>query len=276
MTKVEIQKEFSIGSEWLYYKLYCGEKSADDILISSIKPFIEQALNENLIDKWFFIRYHDPKSHLRLRFHLKNRAHIGNLILKFHEVLQPLIHNNSIWKVQTDTYKRELKRYGALAINDIESLFFINSTKVVNIISTINTDEQRLVEALKLTNTILSNFNLTTQQKLEFSEHSKQAFREEFNANKITTKQLNTLYRNTNINLTSLDIEQPYTISSTYNLLMEMNKNNTLQVPLHNLIASIIHMCINRLFRSQQRQYELVIYDFSSKYFRTQIAKQHA
>lgn len=64
------QKTFTIGSEWMYYKIYCGVKTADDIMLKVIQPICKQLLQEQSIDKWFFIRYSDPDAHLRVRFHL--------------------------------------------------------------------------------------------------------------------------------------------------------------------------------------------------------------
>ncbi|MEF9476554.1 thiopeptide-type bacteriocin biosynthesis protein [Chryseobacterium sp. 1B4] len=56
------------GGNWIYYKLYMGTKSADEILEDKIKPLADQLIEENVIDQWFFIRYNDPKYHLRIRF----------------------------------------------------------------------------------------------------------------------------------------------------------------------------------------------------------------
>ena len=78
---MEIQRNFSIGSEWLYYKLYTGHKTADFILTEVIKPLTEEFLEKGLIDKWFFIRYADPKHHIRLRFHCLDTKNIGKVIL---------------------------------------------------------------------------------------------------------------------------------------------------------------------------------------------------
>ena len=45
------------GSEWVYYKLYTGPKTADTILTDLIDPVINNLSCKNLIEKWFFIRY---------------------------------------------------------------------------------------------------------------------------------------------------------------------------------------------------------------------------
>ena len=67
-----MKRTFSLGSEWLYFKIYCGVKTADFILVDYLKETIEQLLAQQYISKWFFIRYNDPDAHLRLRFKIDN------------------------------------------------------------------------------------------------------------------------------------------------------------------------------------------------------------
>ncbi|WP_371311652.1 lantibiotic dehydratase C-terminal domain-containing protein [Flavobacterium circumlabens] len=47
------------------------------------------------------------------------------------------------------------------------------------------------------------------------------------------------------------------------------DRNYTLE-----LIASFVHMNINRTFRSKQREYELICYDFMNKYYKYIIYKK--
>jgi len=42
-------------------------------------------------------------------------------------------------------------------------------------------------------------------------------------------------------------------------------------MPLDNLLDSFIHMCLNRIFKTQQRKCEMIIYDFMYQYYTTQI-----
>jgi len=46
-----MKRTFIPGDEWLYYKLYCGKKTADYILIDVIKPITEKLLSEGLINQ---------------------------------------------------------------------------------------------------------------------------------------------------------------------------------------------------------------------------------
>ena len=41
-----------------------------------------------------------------------------------------------------------------------------------------------------------------------------------------------------------------------------LNKEDKLEISITNLLASFIHMSINRCFRSKQRLYEMMLYDF--------------
>jgi len=49
-----IQRDFSIGSEWLYYKVYCGVVSADKLLGDQILPLVFALRKRKLIGKFFF------------------------------------------------------------------------------------------------------------------------------------------------------------------------------------------------------------------------------
>ena len=45
-----------IGSEWLYYKIYSGPRTVENILVE-IYPKIKKLIDESLIDSFFYIRY---------------------------------------------------------------------------------------------------------------------------------------------------------------------------------------------------------------------------
>ena len=75
-----IKRNFIIGDSWVYYKIYSGAKTSDSILAEIIKPLTEALLKEKIIDKWFFIRYSDPKHHIRLRFHYEDPHNISIII----------------------------------------------------------------------------------------------------------------------------------------------------------------------------------------------------
>ncbi|MBE9468437.1 MAG: thiopeptide-type bacteriocin biosynthesis protein [Bacteroidetes bacterium] len=289
----EVKRKFIIGDEWLYYKLYTGPKTADKILTEVIKPVTEKLLLDNIIDKWFFIRYADPKLHIRVRFHYKSPEKIFNITEIVKKFINPYIEDGLIWKVQADTYNREIERYGYDTIELAEDLFFRDSEMIVNMLDLIEGDEGEVVRwlfSLRAIDALLENFKYDEQQKLNLSEKLKTGFGKEFGMNKSLKRQLDMKFRKERfvinnvlnrkndsesemkqlfelLNKKSSDIEQ------IVSYLLEKNVNNKLQAPLDDLLSSYIHMTMNRIFKSKQRVHEMVIYDFLYHYYTSNIAK---
>ena len=91
---------FSLGSEWLYYKLYCGVKTADKLLADVIRPLVDELIGLEWIDNFFFIRYADPDLHIRVRFHLADSTKLGHIITKISTYLHPYADQGLITKTQ--------------------------------------------------------------------------------------------------------------------------------------------------------------------------------
>lgn len=51
-------------------------------------------------------------------------------------------------------------------------------------------------------------------------------------------------------------------------------KDKNIEIPLQSLVSSYIHMMINRLFRTQQRKHELILYDYLFRYYTAKRAQQ--
>ena len=56
--------------------------------------------------------------------------------------------------------------------------------------------------------------------------------------------------------------------------ILEYQNHDRLKVRLDSLLSSYIHMLVNRAFRSKQCFYELVCYDFLSRFYRNQIGRR--
>ena len=151
------KRTYILGDEWLYYKLYCGARSSDVILTETIKPFTEDLLDKGLIDSWFFIRYGDPDFHIRIRFHLVDTNNIGTVITQFNQVLQGYVAQHVIHKIQADTYLRELERYGTNTMEISETLFFHDSTMLLNAISLIEDEELYFLFVIKAIKKLLDS-----------------------------------------------------------------------------------------------------------------------
>ncbi|MGH2644388.1 MAG: thiopeptide-type bacteriocin biosynthesis protein, partial [Chitinophagaceae bacterium] len=130
----KIQRTFEPGSEWLYFKIYCGAHTSDKILSEVVKPATCSLVESASITKAFFIRYTDPHYHIRFRLHLTGKAKLAHTMNYIYNLLQPFCDNNLVWKVQLDTYQREIERYGESCIGISEELFYYDSLLYLNFI----------------------------------------------------------------------------------------------------------------------------------------------
>lgn len=270
---MKLKRTFIIGEEWLYYKIYCGNRTSDTILIDVIKPLTESLLKEKIIDKWFFIRYSDPENHLRVRFHCSNISKLGLIIEKLKEAIKFYVESDLIWNVQVDTYQREVERYGTNNIIESEELFYLDSIACVNVLSLINDDEVLFLFALKSMDNLLSIFDYNIEEKVSFTRKNKEVFRKEFRADKELTKQLNLKYqllKNKLKHFMSSNLDDIY--SPLIDFLSSKEKTiKPVRAKMKNiddkLLSSYIHMMINRFFRDKQRLHELVCYDFLYRHY---------
>jgi thiopeptide-type bacteriocin biosynthesis protein len=284
-----MQSKFILGDEWIYYKLYCGKKTADTILVEIIKPLVEKLLKENTIDKWFFIRYNDPHNHLRIRFHCNDISKIGLVIDAFNKAITYNVNNDFIWKLETATYLRELKRYGKNTITESERLFFYDSIACINALILIEDDELLFLFVLKSIDAFLTIFEYDLKAKISFAKQNSNYFKKEFNADKYLSKQLNVKYQKLRKKVESfmaLRESEDYdslleilsiknkNIEPIKNHILQLHRNNTLKVSLDSLLSSYIHMTVNRQFRDKQRLFELLCYDFLFRYYNSIFAKR--
>jgi thiopeptide-type bacteriocin biosynthesis protein len=280
-----MQREFNLGSKWLYYKIYCGVKTADIILVEHLSEKITFLKEKKLIEKWFFIRYNDPDPHIRLRFLLTEKENLYQVIEILQDSFEELQNKNLIWKMQTDTYTRELERYGTNNYKLTETIFETDSELILNYLelkSLFATETTSLLFSFIAIDSLLNTFNLTIKEKTTQLDSMQLSFKQEFNANKVLKKELDKHYREL-----SKEVESTLTeISNDYKPIFEIielkaSKIKDIvptiitnqEVPLFSYLNSQIHMMINRQYTSRQREYELIIYDHLHRFYKTELYK---
>jgi thiopeptide-type bacteriocin biosynthesis protein len=270
MEEIKIQRIFLPGEEWVYYKIYCGIRTSDDILTSCIAPLVEEFKRRKWISKWFFIRYTDSHNHLRVRFLLSNNAYFGKITRYFLVQIQPYVKNKQVWDVQLGTYKRELERYGSYTMEIIETVFFQDSEYLLSVISVTDNDVERFTEVFQYIEEVISYFHFTSDQKLVYLNTLLNNYQQEFKIGSKAKKRLSTRYRQVKENL---NLETKKNIPSELHIVIKklllLHQNNKLENSLEDLLASCIHMTVNRMFTSNQRLYELLLYDFLYRKNRT-------
>ena len=283
----DLQRTFIPGDRWLYFKIYTGFKTADQLVTDVIAPLCNELLSNRVISKWFFIRYSDPELHLRLRFLLTDTSKAGLPIGMLNEALQEYVRDGLVWKVQIDTYQREVERYGQTTMELSESLFFYDSQFFTEILSSLQdneaeTDRWRL--ALASVDTLLNDFGFDLPQKVEFISTVKENFVHEFGLLN-SRSQLSDKYRVHKKSIEELLEEKDEKCRSIHSILRTRSKllmpvaSQIMQYvekgeKLNALLSSYTHMMMNRWFRSRQRMHEAVVYDFLLKYYKSVVARK--
>jgi lantibiotic biosynthesis protein len=294
-SKENVKSSFSIGEKWLYYKFYCGERAGEELLNRAINPIVSELKEKGLIEKWFFIRYHDASGpHLRFRVFLNDTHFFTNCIQIIKNHIKPFEDTQIIWKTQTDNYLRELQRYGYEAIEDTETLFFNDSDCTLQFADMIEGDSGEKVRwlfSLLSIDHLMQDLQFSLEEKVEIMKVAKTSFGKEFNRNGNLNKQINEMFAKSEYEIESFlnaeKIDEMY--KPLWDIVRERSQNNTtaikniktlatenkLPVSLHNVTISYIHMVCNRIFLSKHRIHEMVVYDYLFKYYNKKLFTQH-
>ncbi|MDR2585932.1 MAG: thiopeptide-type bacteriocin biosynthesis protein [Prevotellaceae bacterium] len=284
-----LQRSFFPGDSWLYIKVYTGYKTADRLLRNEIPAVVDRLLDTQAISKWFFIRYSDPELHLRLRFLLTDNAKVGIPILLLNQALNRFVENDMVWKVQLDTYKREVERYGADTIEFSESLFFCDSVCFTQILNALHGEEIEVESyrwrlALASIDYLLNDFSYNLKQKVEFVSKVKDNHAREYGLIN-SRSQLSNKFRTHRKEIESL-LDAQDEKHRAFHLIMETRSKKQKSVcekiiqlipqseKLNALLSNYTHMMMNRWFRTKQRMHEAVVYDFLLKYYKSKTAKE--
>ncbi|MFC7774564.1 lantibiotic dehydratase [Flavobacterium sp. GCM10027622] len=285
--KEGVQESFSMGEKWLYYKFYCGERAGEELLNKGINPIVAELKEKGLIEKWFFIRYYDALGHhIRFRVLLKDLSNYNDTLKTIKAHIKPFEDTRVVWKTQTDSYLRELQRYGYDAIESTESLFFNDSEctmKFADMIEGDSGEKIRWLFALLSMDHLLNDFGISLQDKCKMMNVAKTGFGKEFNRAGRLNKQINENFAKSEYEIDCfLDanaIEEMYeplweimkerslANAETIQAIKKLEAENRLPAPLFQIILSYIHMVCNRIFLTKHRIHEMVVYDYLYKYY---------
>jgi lantibiotic biosynthesis protein len=288
-----VQRSFPPGSEWLYAKIYCGTKTAESVLINYIKPLTEELLKKHVIDKFFFVRYHDTANHLRVRFHNAEAKHFWIQVM---DCLQLRLHGkvkaDCIYDLQYDTYNREIERYGVDTIEQSEDLFYHQSVAVLDCLSLMDGDEDeqcRWQIALKAIDLFLDDLHYSIKEKFALIKEVDRNFADEFKLQRTERNAISEKYRKNKLLIEAVMEDNPLRAThltpfiSAFRVRLESYTKSISAILCHTkdnpvflgtLLGSFLHMLVNRFFMSNQRKMELVLYEFLYKYYQSKLMQQ--
>lgn len=270
-----VVRRFTPGTEWLYIKIYTGVKTADLILQEGMVPLLQELKDEGFMKKWFFIRYQDPRFHVRFRFELADSKDFNEVLSLINAHLKEYIDSGEISELILDTYQREIERYGENTIEQTEFLFWKSSMAILYEYLEFD-DEEKIMLSLFYIDTMLENLGLTIQEKLERITRSNFAYKQEFNADKGLNSQLDKKYRAFHPRYIEFLESDAYMDFRNDVITGMMDSEDVLKrivqchpASAHDFFHSIFHMHINRMFISNQRLFEMIVYDYLFRYYKS-------
>jgi len=291
-----VARRFAPGSEWLYAKIYCGTVTADQVLRDVIHPVMRKAVSFGATDQWFFIRYSDPDSHLRVRFHGQPDWLREEVFPALQAALAPLLDDGRVRRLQLDTYEREVERYGGdLGILLSEQIFHADSVAAVEVMDLLDTTDAGMDERWQLAlcgmDRMLNDFEFDLAGKAQILKAVRAGFLKEFNAGELVIEQLGERYRQKRKALEPLlDLSLDGRSSLAAGLevfarrsvrlraiaaeLRAAQREGRLTATFADIVASHLHMHANRMLRSAHRAQEMVIYDLLTRLYTAQLARQ--
>jgi class I lanthipeptide synthase len=293
-TSAGIRRTFPPGSEWTYLKLYTGPASADLLLREMIAPLAHDLTTSGAADRWFFLRYGDPRFHLRVRFHGGDPA--------IFEAVQRLaahaLEAGLAQDAQLGTYQREVERYGgADGVLVAERLFHADSDTVIALLGMFQPGERGLQERWQLgalgSDALMRDLGLDDQARTAFTRRMHAALDRQFRADAQLRNAIAGRVRAERGAVEALlaaagDSDHPLAAGiavlaqrseRTKPIVAELaalRAAGRLSLPLDELAASYVHMWLNRLCRSQNTFQEYVTYALLARVLAARAARERA
>lgn len=271
------------GGPWLYYKIYLSELSADYFLTHSLFDFTNQLLSSGLCQQFFFIRFADPDFHIRLRF-LADPSVIHELIEACNLFFTPTTPNSLVYRFTIETYQREIERYTPALMAACETVFSQDSLMVLTYLSSqegsVKSDSERYAFATGRVDTLLDDFRFSLEEKITFCQRNQHSYWREEGSLKSVKNGLNSLFREhagTIFNQAQQLTDYYQQRSDAFQVALEqihiVYQDKPQTVSKNELLTSLIHMHINRLFPTEQRRHELVVYHFLVRRYESLLAR---
>lgn len=291
------RRRFPPGSEWLYAKLYTGAATADRVLLGAVAPVAAEALGSEAAARWFFIRYADPEPHLRVRFAGDPDGLREAVLPALEEAAGRLVEDGLVWRVQLDTYEREVERYGGdHAIELAEDIFAADSDAVIALLGGPGglSGDVRWRSALAGLTRLFDDLGLTLDEQRRISADARSELGAELDVDGPFAKAVSRRFRSERAGLEALlaaiggsgppPAAEVEAIRAAFDrrsvrvgpMAVELRRlaaAGKLSVPLEDLAWSLGHMHVNRILRAAPRAQELVLYEFLDRLLAARAAR---
>jgi len=122
------------GGDWVHLKIYANPRSMDQI-VSALSVMANHAVSSGVVERWFFIRYADPETHVRVRLLSAKPETREAALLMALAWGNHLVDSGQAFDLALASYQPEVNRYGGPhATAHIERLFEADSITAIRFI----------------------------------------------------------------------------------------------------------------------------------------------
>jgi len=252
------------AQDWLYFEIYVHPTRSNFLLTQVIAPYLKQI--RRFIKQWFFIRYSVPTYHIRFRIHLKQEIHAITVMTLFNAAFRQEIQSGLVSEFQIRPYQREMERYGDEKIEVVEKCFHQDSKYILFLIQKNFDNNSLYLLVVRLLNDLLSAIDLNSNTCQMFINTTALFFVAEHKLDGKIFKRINKAFESLS---TSTEFEFSKSLTKGYNQLLSSDIEVLKQLEEERklaLLRDLVHMHINRLFITNQRIHEAIIYQYYQKY----------
>jgi thiopeptide-type bacteriocin biosynthesis protein len=278
---------------WIYQRLFTGRGYADEVIMCHIWPLVEDLAARRIIDRWHFVRYEDPDSHIRLRVRVRGKDNACNARERLCQAAAGSLDEGKVWRASLDTYDPEVERYGGqLGILHCEQIFTADSTCVVRILERLGEVDDRghlrWRVALSGLDSLLRDFDFSLNERHQITiDQSSMLKRHMGLGQALDMGAVSRKYRSERAELLALvsgcgarvsgigpclaELEKrSHEIDASVSELKEAARTDRLAGPLAGIATSVAHMFLNRLLLDDGVIQEFLLYEFLRRLYASQ------
>jgi thiopeptide-type bacteriocin biosynthesis protein len=173
-------KVHHVGGDCVYAKFYANSRAMDPLLSEELSKFLNDQKKKKTLRYWFFLKYKDPSSHLRVRFFLRSPNLLKEFLKDLYRLEVDLYRKRTIWNFQLETYKRD---YDGGEKNDwklFDTFSFKDSERHLELLTHGNflkwDSTEKWLYVIKLAHEVLHLSAPSLKQKLEASKKLRCAY----------------------------------------------------------------------------------------------------
>ncbi|CAM5351521.1 Lantibiotic dehydratase OS=Streptomyces rimosus subsp. rimosus (strain ATCC / DSM 40260 / JCM 4667 / NRRL 2234) OX=1265868 GN=SRIM_031545 PE=4 SV=1 [Streptomyces rimosus subsp. rimosus] len=121
------------GGAWTFLKVYAAPERQDEIVTGPLRDLVAELRGQDVLDRWFYLRYADPFPHLRLRVRGTDADQVLTRVTAWG---RDLVGQGLARDIEIAGYAPEIARYGGPETFDaVERLFQANSEATAELLS---------------------------------------------------------------------------------------------------------------------------------------------